>query len=81
MTAADKLFADRGHGLSRPQRDALTWVGTEGRFGAIPRRDTTWQALLRLGLLTYSRDRLPLAGMQLTPAGHTLLNRMVGGDK
>ena len=80
MTAADKLIADRGRGLSKAQRAALTWVGTQGLHGAPPRRDTTWQALLRLGFVTYDRDRLDLSGMQLTPAGHTLLRRM-GVDK
>lgn len=80
MTAADKLIADRGHGMSRAQRAALTWVATQGLHGAPPKRDATWQNLLRLGLVTYDRDRLELAGMQLTRSGRTLLDRM-GVDK
>lgn len=72
----DRLVADRGHGLSRPQREALRWLETQGLDGAAPRRAATWDALERLGLVEHHPGVGEWFGRALTADGQTLAGRM-----
>lgn len=72
----DRLIADRGHGLSRAQKEALRWLATEGRDGVPPRRVATWQALERVGLVEHRPEVLAFFGYRLTLDGRCLADRM-----
>jgi len=75
--AAGRLIADRGHGPSRPQKEALRWLATEGRDGISPRSVATWDSLRRAGLVTHRPGTGEMAGWELTDDGRCLTGRMI----
>jgi hypothetical protein len=75
VTATDRLIADRGYGLSRPQRDALRWLATAGREGSPPRRAVTWKVLERHRLVWRDPQQTSY-GYSLTDVGLLVFRRM-----